>query len=41
MRGPRADLWPFYGFICKRLYIKVNLYTCLGVRSRNLLEIIN
>ena len=23
--GPRADLWPFYGFVCKRfsLYIKV------------------
>ena len=23
--GPRADLWPFYGFICKRFspYIKV------------------
>ena len=26
--GPRADLWPFYGFLCKRfsLYIKVNVY---------------
>ena len=27
--GPRADLWPFNGFLCKRfsLYIKVlNLY---------------
>ena len=26
--GPRADLWPFYGFLCKRfsLYIKVNLF---------------
>ena len=25
---PRADLWPFYGFLCKRfsLYMKVNLY---------------
>ena len=25
--GPRADLWPFYGFLCKRfsLYIKVYL----------------
>ena len=25
--GPRADLWPFYGFLRKRfsLYIKVNL----------------
>ena len=25
LRGPRADLWPFYGFLCKRfsLYIKV------------------
>ena len=23
--GPRADLWPFYGFLCERfsLYIKV------------------
>ena len=28
--GPRADLWPFYGFLCKRfpLYIKVNLFEC-------------
>ena len=28
--GPRADLWPFYGFLCKRLslYIKVNLSEC-------------
>ena len=27
--GPRADLWPFYGFLCKRfsLYIKVFLCT--------------
>ena len=28
--GPRADLWPFYGFLCKRfsLYIKVTfIYT--------------
>ena len=26
--GPRADLWLFYGFLCKRfsLYIKVNLF---------------
>ena len=25
--GPRADSWPFYGFLCKRfsLYIKVEL----------------
>ena len=25
LRGPRTDLWPFYGFLCKRfsLYIKV------------------
>ena len=24
--GPRADLWPFYGFLCKRfsLYIKTD-----------------
>ena len=28
--GPRADLWSFYGFLCKRfsLYIKVNLFEC-------------
>ena len=19
--GPRADFWPFYGFLCKRFYI--------------------
>ena len=27
LSGPRADLWPFYGFLRKRfsLYIKVNL----------------
>ena len=26
--GPRADLWPFYGFLCKRfsLYIKTFIY---------------
>ena len=26
--GPRADVWPFYGFLCKRfsLYIKVYLW---------------
>ena len=25
--GPRADLWPIYGFLCKRfsLYVKVSL----------------
>ena len=25
LSGPRADLWPFYGFLCKRfsLYTKV------------------
>ena len=27
--GPRADLWPFYGLLCKRvsLYIKVYIKT--------------
>ena len=27
--GPRAALWPFYGFLCKRLslYIKVQPFT--------------
>ena len=27
--GPRADLWPFFGFLCKQLslYIKVYLYS--------------
>ena len=26
--GPRADLWPFYGFLCKlfSLYLKVYIY---------------
>ena len=19
LRGPRADLWPFYGFLCKKI----------------------
>ena len=25
LSGPRADLWPFYGFLCKRfsLYLKI------------------
>ena len=25
LSGPRADLWPFYGFLCKQfsLYIKI------------------
>ena len=29
--GPRADLWTFYAFLCKRfsLYIKVNLHKSL------------
>jgi len=27
--GPQADLWPFYGFLCKRfsLYIKVFIHS--------------
>ena len=35
--GPRADLWPFYGFLCKRfsLYIKVYLNSFIFVGYRN------
>ena len=30
--GPRVDLWPFYGFLCKRfsLYIKVYPHSVLS-----------
>ena len=24
--GPPADLWPFYGFLCKPLYIEKTVY---------------
>ena len=24
--GPRADLWPFHGFLCKRFSLYINLY---------------
>ena len=24
--GPRADLWPFYGFLCKRFSLYINRY---------------
>ena len=24
--GPRADLWPFYGFLCKPLYREKTVY---------------
>ena len=24
--GPRADLWPFYGFLCKPLYGEKTVY---------------
>ena len=24
--GPRADLWPFYGFLCKRFSLYINVY---------------
>ena len=24
--GPRADLWPFYGFLCKWFSLYINLY---------------
>ena len=23
--GPRADLWPFYGFLCKRFSLYINV----------------
>ena len=26
--GPRADLWPFYGFLCKRFSLYSSLKTC-------------
>ena len=34
--GPRADLWPFYGFLCKRfsLYIKVFFFPSVDQSSR-------
>ena len=24
--GPRADLWPFYGFLCKRFSVYIKVY---------------
>ena len=24
--GPRADLWPFYGFLCKRFSLYIEVY---------------
>ena len=24
--GPRADLWPFYGFLCKRLSLYIHSF---------------
>ena len=26
--GPRADLWPFYGFLCKRFSLYIKVSTC-------------
>ena len=26
--GPRADLWPFYGFLCKRFSLYVKVFLC-------------
>ena len=26
MCGPRADLWPFYGFLCKRLFLYMKFF---------------
>ena len=30
LRGPRADLWPFYGFLCKQF----SLYKGLHILSK-------
>ena len=27
--GPRADLWPFYGVLCKRFSLYIKVYTVL------------
>ena len=27
--GPRADLWTFYGFLCKRFSFYMKVYLCL------------
>ena len=41
--GPRADLWPFNGFLCKRfsLYIKVSLQCKRILGGRNLVRVRN
>ena len=30
--GPRADLWPFYGFLCKRFSLFIDI---LGIQLMN------
>ena len=30
--GPRADLWPFYGFLCKRLSLYIKVYQGWGLQ---------
>ena len=40
--GPRANLWPFYGFLCKRfsLYIKTHKSAC-GPHGRDVTHILS
>ena len=26
--GPQADLWPFWGFLCKRFSLYIKVYLC-------------
>ena len=30
--GPRADLWPFYGFLCKRFSLYIKVYQGWGLQ---------
>ena len=33
--GPRADLWPFYGFLCKRFSLCIKVYPWTTQETRN------
>ena len=34
--GPRAELWPFYGFLCKRFSLYIKVYQGMGTPAKRL-----
>ena len=34
--GPRADLWPFYGFLRKRFFLYIKVYQCWALQRSDL-----